>query len=956
MTRPIQNARNRVNRTISTGSTRRRRTRRTLTQRDIAEQNRFDESIQSGRRARVIPSSPRPIVYPNNTYDDPNEAAPLGDFDSQQHDLQDNVGSRNSLLWEHATFHRLRRHAENREKISQQWSALEQEATATYLLCQERTNNWTVFNQDVFEQPHSTCSCTPEDIRPRNVDLIDILHRQPSRPVHFCQCTPDTIRLIHCGYFAASADTPRTAFSIQLIQLHHFIWQASVISTTAFVKGLSAFLDTRSNRPLLSRSQYLRKRNLRIPFSFAVDLFSRILAIKKQVLNEGLALTTLDQWADKCPRCFGPQINENKAGPAEPDFIIALDGNFQQRHYAHASKDNPSEQQYPPGFVLPSRTVIDYQAVEESESLALGINPPCSDVHKAANDSRDGSTWDKCDDSGLFASACRHDAPLLFVNIYKSGEKLYYPIAIIRHILQDFPGRKVGVLYDLGCHLETHIKKRGLLADRIGDMIFGTSVFHAYVHEWACQVKYNPRFNPWWGLSDGEGLERLWSFLSSLVSQLRVTTRLHRLSRIQARADYHSDQLMNESANWLSNKLANCQTEYETAKKALDELHLQTNPYSSDQQQNYTNEFLEEQWELEQRFHRNPNKTLQDNRLELGRLLSVQSKLEDAWRSMAMTPEQAVDRARTLGVLTQQIEEIRGKVGSYHLTQQLTRDESELLLKVWYYKTKVRGRFLSLIEERQPLLRVRRGGDSTTLGTRGQQKLIEALRKHADKIRTVLATYNDHVRAFTRACPNRPPPPQMEYTDLLNLQPDDPFWNDGTFTNANEAWAVDPLTQRGIRTLAYFKRAIEERRRLGWETRRSMRWAIDRHNQLKTSLTSILQMLRLPHHEIPEIACRHENLTNSTHLNALEQRSFLTQGIPGVIELGIIIEDGMSLDMTPMGRQGQRGAEGEENLEGVDNAEDLEDDDEQDDEEAQIENLITRSLMLNLGSDRLHSL
>jgi hypothetical protein len=140
------------------------------------------------------------------------------------------------------------------------------------------------------------------------------------------------------------------------------------------VKGLSAFLDTRSNRPLLSRSQYLRKRNLRIPFSFAVDLFSRILAIKKQVLNEGLALTTLDQWADKCPRCFGPQINENKAGPAEPDFIIALDGNFQQRHYAHASKDNPSEQQYPPGFVLPSRTVIDYQAVEESESLALGIN------------------------------------------------------------------------------------------------------------------------------------------------------------------------------------------------------------------------------------------------------------------------------------------------------------------------------------------------------------------------------------------------------------------------------------------------------------------------------------------------------------------------------------------------------------------------------------------------------
>jgi hypothetical protein len=182
------------------------------------------------------------------------------------------------------------------------------------------------------------------------------------------------IRLIQCGYFAASADMPRTAFSIRLIQFHHFIWQTSVVSATAFVKGLLAFLDTRSDRPLFSRSQHLRKQNLCIPLSFAVDLFSRISVIEKKILNNGLALTKVDQWANKCPRCFGPNINENKGGINEPDFIIALDGNFQQRHYAHASKDNPREDQYPPSFVLPSKTVIDCQAVEESESLAQGID------------------------------------------------------------------------------------------------------------------------------------------------------------------------------------------------------------------------------------------------------------------------------------------------------------------------------------------------------------------------------------------------------------------------------------------------------------------------------------------------------------------------------------------------------------------------------------------------------
>ncbi|KNE88232.1 hypothetical protein PSTG_18372, partial [Puccinia striiformis f. sp. tritici PST-78] len=163
----------------------------------------------------------------------------------------------------------------------------------------------------------------------------------------------------------------------------------------------------------------------------------------------------------------------------------------------------------------------DIEQLTATEDAATGINPPCSEMHKAADDTRNGTTWDKCDDNGLFASTCRHDVPLMLINIYKTGEKLYYPISILRNFLADFPNHKVGVLYDIGCHLEAHITKRNLLSDRISDLRFGTSVFHSYVHEWSCQVKYNPRFNDWWGLTDGEGLERFWSFMSPLVSNLR---------------------------------------------------------------------------------------------------------------------------------------------------------------------------------------------------------------------------------------------------------------------------------------------------------------------------------------------------------------------------------------------------------------------------------------------------
>lgn len=76
---------------------------------------------------------------------------------------------------------------------------------------------------------------------------------------------------------------------------------------------------------------------------------------------------------------------------------------------------------------------------------------------------------------------------------------------------------------------------------------FGTSVFHSYVHQWSCQLLYNPRLNDDWGLSDGEGLERIWSKLASLVGALRYTTQEHRLCALH---------LLTQHFNKASRKLA----------------------------------------------------------------------------------------------------------------------------------------------------------------------------------------------------------------------------------------------------------------------------------------------------------------------------------------------------------------------------------------------------------------
>ncbi|KAI7956460.1 hypothetical protein MJO28_003555 [Puccinia striiformis f. sp. tritici] len=793
--------------------------------REAAEQADIDEAIQLGRRLGIIlPQTATGIqaAPPSNTE---NRQEPLfgSYFDA---DIRDEWAD--SPIATHAEYFRLRRYAERRETIAQQWAELDNEATAAYLYNQQSTSNWTTPAANPSTNL-SRCVCASKDISERRVDMIDIIHRHGGLLVKFCKCTPDVIRLIHYGYFACSADEPRTAFSIRLVQYHHFLWQASAVPASAFIESLSSFLDTRTTSPLFNRGSNHKRRELRVPFTLCIDLYNRILNKSRKIYEDGLRFTSIDKWASKCPRCFGPILNEVR-NPGEATVHLSMDGNFQQRHYAHSSKDCPVEDQYPELFLRPSKITTDIEQLAATDAVATGINPPCSETHKAANDTRDGSTWDKCDDNGLFASTCRHDVPLIIANIHKTGEKLYYPLSIIRNFLVDFPDYKVGVLYDIGCHLEAHIKKRNLLSDRIADLQFGTSVFHAYVHEWSCQVKYNPRFNDGWGLTDGEGLERFWLFLSPLVSTLCVSTRLHRLTSIQSRAEYYSAKLTSSTADWLSKKSSDCTKTIKSSASILRQLHALPNPTTPGT--NYTNTFFERQWDLERNYHLNINQTREKARQELGHLLCLQEELDASLRRVATSTEQAISRAHACANIAIQIRNQRITIGAHALIDNLNSVQSDLLWKVWYSKINIRQQFLALAEERQPLRQACRIGEHTTLGTRASTRLMDSVRDRGRALHAAVDAYTARVLAFRAACPTRHAPPTMTYAELLRLQPDDPFWNDGLFTNGNKPWAIDANTQRGIRFLASLKRGEEEHRRLGWEVRRAMCWATSRHDAI----------------------------------------------------------------------------------------------------------------------------
>jgi hypothetical protein len=94
---------------------------------------------------------------------------------------------------------------------------------------------------------------------------------------------------------------------------------------------------------------------------------------------------------------------------------------------------------------------------------------------------------------------------------------------------------------------------------------------HAYGHEWACQLEYNPRMCIGLGLSDGEGTERLWSRFVKLIgiqrsssvsthSTLKIphntyTQRQRRLWLIDRQAAAIGMEMRVELGDWIKRRL-----------------------------------------------------------------------------------------------------------------------------------------------------------------------------------------------------------------------------------------------------------------------------------------------------------------------------------------------------------------------------------------------------------------
>ncbi|EIN07693.1 hypothetical protein PUNSTDRAFT_36730, partial [Punctularia strigosozonata HHB-11173 SS5] len=196
----------------------------------------------------------------------------------------------------------------------------------------------------------------------------------------------------------------------------------------------------------------------------------------------------------------------------------------------------------------------------------------CEASFKAADERREKASTTFFDDTGLVALLCRHDCTLWVANMTSAGERQHYALALINKLFQHIPvSWRAGILYDIGCQIHRSVFKWGFLCDIRDRITFAISVLHAYGHQWPCQCCYHPRKCSGFGLSDGEGCERLWSALNHLVSVLRGSGYYQRRYLLDCQLLHLISKHLLNLAVWLSRRHEMCRMRLSEAEKEIRE-------------------------------------------------------------------------------------------------------------------------------------------------------------------------------------------------------------------------------------------------------------------------------------------------------------------------------------------------------------------------------------------------
>ncbi|KAF8197276.1 hypothetical protein K438DRAFT_1906137 [Mycena galopus ATCC 62051] len=239
---------------------------------------------------------------------------------------------------------------------------------------------------------------------------------------------------------------------------------------------------------------------------------------------------------------------------------------------------------------------VDEDDGYEYERLPLprSVYDVCEASFKAADKKREKASTEFFEDTALMALLCRHDRVLWLANMHSAGEKQFYVIALVEMLFQHLPlAIRVGLLYDVGCSFERSCWKWGFLGRFMDRIAFAVSVFHAFGHEWACQLLYHPRKRGGFGFTNGEGAERFWNSIRHLIAHLRICGYHNRLYTLDTQIEQADEASLLRLGDWVARRYRHSVQKHAEANKELRKAGKLT-------------VLLREQWELQVKSQTKP--------------------------------------------------------------------------------------------------------------------------------------------------------------------------------------------------------------------------------------------------------------------------------------------------------------------------------------------------------------
>ncbi|OAV91436.1 hypothetical protein PTTG_05125 [Puccinia triticina 1-1 BBBD Race 1] len=401
--------------------------------------------------------------------------------------------------------------------------------------------------------------------------------------------------------------------------------------------------------------------------------------------------------------------------------------------------------------------------------------------------------------------------------------------------------KKLSFLYDIGCNIEKGVIWRNQFPEHLKRNLlsFGTSVFHAYVHQWTCQLRYNPRLNDGWGISDGEGMEQIWAFLSPLIRQLRYSTKNHRLVAVDIRCHHHNDigrvqfillthKISTRTVHLLFERGMHVEELKKEASHVLDSLLVEFG---------YTSKFFKAQWTLQREIQLlvMENQSEKEILRKVEELVELEDKLRDTNTELiklqgtrrrnrtAAQRDQLARLPKTISNLEGEIESLVVELGweNFRDLPGATDAKSKALLKLKVSKIKLYKAKVGVIE-------MQKKWDQGGSGTRMQERYKKQMTSKVNILKKKWLAYNNCAEAYNSDFAPRTPLATPTLDEVKSYGIEHHFWNMGALSHPDEPWAINSDVQKGIQAYLTLTHCQDELRQIAREARQAVQWAIQK--------------------------------------------------------------------------------------------------------------------------------